>query len=226
MKNTVKQIVVVLVGSSFGFMGSLALGQPQTPEKLVVICPERLTLKGKERIAKKQGQGALRQGQRYATVARVAEGRCSLPDGGPVSCLDVGVAALEDGGITIPSHRQPQRVDDEAGDDDFDSSYQLRYDACRLVSCANFSDGPPGFCNRRFGTRIVEPACVVPDCWLADGGWDDSAVVNCRRRVPEFDGGTSVRYTGCNVIPKASAVGNRCVPVNCEVVAGEPGAWL
>lgn len=221
-----KRLAIGLTVFTLGLVGSLALGQSQTPEKLVVICPERLSPKGKGRITKGQGQNAIRREQRYATVARVAEGRCTTPDGGPMSCLDAGVAALEDGSITIPSHRQPQQVDDEAGNDDLDSAYQLKRDSCRLVSCADFNDGPPNFCNRRFGTRVIEPACVMPNCWLSDGGWNDNAVVNCRRRVPEFDGGTSVRYTGCNVIPKAEAVGNRCVPTNCEVVAGEPGSWL
>lgn len=65
--------------------------------------------------------------------------------------------------------------------------------------------------------RIAAP-CVIPDCWtLRDGGWNDSAVVDCRatglRGLP--DGGP--RWNGCNVIPVEESTGAQCRPTACAV---------
>lgn len=206
-------------------------------EDLVVICPERLAPSTRARITKGHGQGALRARQQYATVARRAEGRCRKTDGGVQSCLGVGsgvgIAALKDGGITIPTLKRPSRVDEgdegmgigESGED-ADTVLQLRLDACTIVSCDEFKVTNPGFCNRPSGIKLMEPACVMPNCWTADGGWNDNAEVDCQWRGPDLSGATMTRWNGCNVMPKANAVGNACVPTNCEVVAGESGASL
>lgn len=68
--------------------------------------------------------------------------------------------------------------------------------------------------------RIAAP-CRIPNCWLADGGWDDEAVVDCRATGTHGlpDGGP--RWNGCNVIPASVAVGAACVPVACSVWAGD-----
>lgn len=56
---------------------------------------------------------------------------------------------------------------------------------------------------------------VVPDCRGADGGWDDAhAPVACQRREP--DGGS--RWSGCNVMPRAQAVGGACLDAPTGVV--------
>lgn len=65
--------------------------------------------------------------------------------------------------------------------------------------------------------RHIASACSVPNCWtLPDGGWQDSAVVDCRVREP--DGGS--RYGGCNVGPTASLVGVDCLPSECVLSSG------
>lgn len=68
----------------------------------------------------------------------------------------------------------------------------------------------------------IAPPCRIPNCWtLRDGGWDDSAVVDCRATGPSGlpDGGP--RWAGCNVLPAGHAVGAECVPVACSVWAGD-----
>lgn len=70
--------------------------------------------------------------------------------------------------------------------------------------------------------RRIPHACVIPDCWgLEDGGWDDSAVVNCRGHgvYGHPDGGPMWR--GCAALPAENAVGGRCVPVPCSVYYGD-----
>lgn len=73
------------------------------------------------------------------------------------------------------------------------------------------------------GREIVTIAapCVIPDCWLADGGWDDTARVDCEwtGHLGAPDGGR--RWRGCNAGPAAGSVGTQCRPVACSVFAGD-----
>lgn len=64
----------------------------------------------------------------------------------------------------------------------------------------------------------IAPPCVIPNCWtLSDGGWDDSAVVDCRATGSRglADGGP--RWSGCNVLPAEQATGTQCRPTACAV---------
>lgn len=74
------------------------------------------------------------------------------------------------------------------------------------------------FCSAINRPGRVTPPCVLPNCWtLADGGWDDSAVVDCGGIGPfgTADGGQLWR--GCNVTPAVFAAGTACLPVECGV---------
>jgi hypothetical protein len=63
---------------------------------------------------------------------------------------------------------------------------------------------------------------MLPNCYtLPDGGWDDTAVVDCVGTGPYGDGQGGNRWRGCNVTPAAFATGTQCLPVECSVVAGD-----
>lgn len=191
------------------------------PLRAVVVCDERLSQGAVKRL-ERDVPGSLRPQQKYARVARVAlcaqdAGACLQEDGGvPV--------ALQLGDLVIPSLRRLERLEEfEEGAESIEvaASYPFA-STCSVRPCADF----PGLCTDIYGVRTTVPECVVPNCWREDGGWNDNAIVDCQRRVPEPDGGASTHYLGCNVMPKADAVGSQCVPVSCGVVAGEPSAWL
>lgn len=69
------------------------------------------------------------------------------------------------------------------------------------------------------GVELVaypESPCVIPDCSSSDGGWDDNGPqVDCLPSGPYGlpDGGP--RWGGCNVMPRAYAVGTACLPSAC-----------
>jgi hypothetical protein len=92
----------------------------------------------------------------------------------------------------------------------------------RLEDCA-FEDCAAGECDvRDAGLAQARAASkyVIPDCRAPDGGWDDSAVVDCRRAGVLSDGGAA--WWGCNVFPREEAVGTQCLDAPTGVVvAGE-----
>jgi hypothetical protein len=95
----------------------------------------------------------------------------------------------------------------------------LRLEDCTFEDCAK----GPGACDvKDAGLTKVRAASkyVIPDCRTPDGGWDDSAVVDCRRAGVLLDGGAA--WWGCNVFPRAEAVGTQCLDAPTGVVvAGE-----
>lgn len=191
-------------------------------QRVVVVCEERIGRGLAKRLRRELGAGALRPHQRYAAVARV--GFCARPDGASGNCLrpDGGVfAAAARGDILIPSLRKTASAssleDDE--DDDGDESQAIQLDGrCDVRPCNAFGS----LCSKAFGVALATPECVIPNCWTSDGGWNDSAVVNCTQRLE--DGGH--RYGGCNVFRASIADGGRCVPSSCTVISGEHGSLL
>jgi hypothetical protein len=96
----------------------------------------------------------------------------------------------------------------------------LRLEDCAFEDCAK----TPGACDvKDAGLAKADRAAskyVIPDCRAPDGGWDDSAVVDCRRAGVLLDGGAA--WWGCNVFPRAEAVGTQCLDAPTGVVvAGE-----
>ncbi len=194
----------------------------------------------KRRINRNQ-PGQLRPRQTYATVARVAVcfGR-GLPDGGVGSCFrpDGGVApglADNEGEVIVPSlRRDVVGLNEDAGTDDggedteVDDSWQYSLAGCSHQTCASSTSPWANTCGQLNRLWLVLQPCMIPNCWVGDGGaWVDDAVVDCRRREPTMgatDGGMTTRWAGCNVIPAASAVGAACLPSSCSVVAGD-NAW-
>lgn len=92
---------------------------------------------------------------------------------------------------------------------------------CDLDTCATFPAVCASWDAGQPVTRVRSASkYVIPDCRGLDGGWDDSAVVDCRRKGVAPDGGT--RWWGCNVFPRAEAVGTQCLDAPSGIVfAGE-----
>jgi len=192
-------------------------------QRVVVVCEERIGRGLAKRLRRELGAGAMRPRQRYAAVARVgfcmrpgeATGNCLRPDGGVF-------AAAANGDIVVPSLRRTARVDeleaDEADDGEVAGAVPL-HDRCDVRPCSAF----PGLCSSAFGVTLATPECVVPNCWTSDGGWSDSAVVDCETNAT-MDGGW--RYAGCNVIRANRSRGSACLPSSCTVISGEPGSGL
>lgn len=213
--------------------GGIAEGQ-----KFVLLCPERLTAATKRRINRNQ-PGQLRPKQTYATVARVAIcfGR-ALPGGGVGSCFrpDGGVApGLDDGEgeVIVPSLRrdvvglsEDAGVDDDGGEDtEVDDSWQYSLAGCTHQACASSTSPWANTCQQLNRLWLVAQPCMLPNCFIGDGGaWVDDAVVDCKRREPTMgatDGGMTTRYGGCNTIKAEQAVGSACLPSSCSIVAGD-----
>jgi hypothetical protein len=202
-------------------------------QKFVLTCPERLTPATKKRINRNQ-PGLLRPRQSYATVSRVAI--CFNPDGGNCFRPSDGQLRVGDmqGEVVVPSLRRDMSgtSDDEGADSSgedtaVDDSFQYRLDACAVTTCQNADAGglfSNAVCNNLNRLWAVDAPCRIPLCLNDAGVWDDNQVVDCRRREPvpfSTDGTTHTRWGGCNAIPKESAIGSACVPVSCEVVAGD-----
>ncbi|MDX2014179.1 MAG: hypothetical protein SFW67_28530 [Myxococcaceae bacterium] len=195
-------------------------------QRVVLTCPERLTPRTKRRI--NDGQpGVLRPKQTYARIARTAV--CFNPDGGNCLRPSDGVARVGDlqAELIVPSLRRDMvGLDPDGGEDAVDDSFQFRNDDCTLTTCASFDAGDgSNFCGRLNRLRLVDPPCMIPNGWRADGGWCEEAcgVVDCR--MVESDGGS--RWYGFNVMRREQATGSACVPVECSVVAGDvPQDWL
>lgn len=193
-------------------------------DRWVAVCPEKLSQKTVNYL-KRNGYGAYNVGSIHR-IARVIW-EYQLTDGGRIALnpslvvtLD-GDAGYDDGG--------------EDEDDGTDDSFQFSLDDCYRLECNAITDelrllADAGFrhrkvddteqpwCNAATRRGRVTPPCVVPNCWtLADGGWNDSAVVDCL--VPGRFGGQI--WAGCNVYPAAGSTGTQCVPVECSTVAGD-----
>lgn len=67
----------------------------------------------------------------------------------------------------------------------------------------------------------ITARCRIPNCWTLDGGWDDSAVVDCRAFGPRGTADGGPRWNGCNVLPMAEAIGAACIPTACSIYAGD-----
>lgn len=210
--------------------GGIADGQ-----KFVLVCPERLTPQTVRRINRNQ-PGQLRPKQRYATVARVAVcfgrtlndggvGNCFRPDGGLAPNLNDG-----EGEVVVPSLRRDLvgavddgGIDDAGEDTSVDDSYQYRLDGCEVKLCTQDAGSPfANQCGQLNRLWLVAQPCVIPNCWVGDGGgWVDDAVVNCKRRNPPPFGDGGFRWAGCNVMPASESSGPACLPSSCDVVAGD-----
>jgi hypothetical protein len=125
----------------------------------------------------------------------------------PVAMLDGGVPLEKSLAIALPDVLA-------------DCVEVLRLEDCAFEDCAK----TPGACDvKDAGLAKADRAAskyVIPDCRAPDGGWDDSAVVDCRRAGVLLDGGAA--WWGCNVFPRAEAVGTQCLDAPTGVVvAGE-----
>ena len=197
-------------------------------QRFVLTCPERLTAQSKRRINSAQ-PGALRPKQTYARVSRTAV--CFNPDGGNCFRPSDGALRVADmkGDVVVPSLRRDlvgvdldAGEDSDGGEDGVDDSLQFRLDDCEATTCPNFDAGDgSNFCQRLNRLMAVAAPCMIPLCLGGDGGWNDSAVVDCRFGGPygQSDGGP--RWRGCNAGPSQYASGTACVPVECGVVAGD-----
>ena len=205
-------------------------------QRIVLTCPERLTPRTRRRVNANQ-PGVLRPSQAYGRVARTAV--CFNPDGGncfrPSDWL-VRVTDLQ-GEVIVPSLRRdtvgldPDAGEDsDGGEDSVDDALQYRLDDCTATRCSDFDAGDgTAFCTRLNRLMLVDPPCMIPNGWR-DGGWCEEACgqVDCRALPSAFDPPDSGPiWRGFNVMPRASAVGSACVPVECSVVAGDvPSEWL
>lgn len=60
---------------------------------------------------------------------------------------------------------------------------------------------------------------VIPDCRVADGGWDDArGPVDCLKVETAPNGKTAPRWAGCNVVLRKQSVGSACLDVPSGVV--------
>jgi hypothetical protein len=192
----------------------------ESAQRVVVVCEERLGKGAVKRLRREFGANAMRARQRYAEVARVGlcarsqgVGNCLRPDGGVF-------AAVTGGDIVVPSLRFLARLEDgedESEDGDIVASYLL-HGTCRVEPCQDFG----ALCTDAFAFKLTSQRCALPRCRNDAGDWDESVEPDCRLRLD--DGGT--RWNGCNVIPRAKAVGTECMPSSCTVVSGEGSEWL
>lgn len=196
-------------------------------DRFVLACPEKITQATRNNL-RSNGYGTFNVGSIHR-IARVVI-QHDLPDGGRElvnPSLDV-LANDADGG------------DEEDATDD---ALQFRSDDCFRLECNDDTDagirelnllpdggarhpfpdgGPRPWCSVATRRGRVMPPCVIPDCSLVDGGWDDNGPeVDCRGIGPFgiSDGGP--RWRGCNVTPASFATGAACIPVECSVVSGD-----
>ena len=197
-------------------------------DRFVLACPEKISVATRNNL-RNNGYGTFKAGGIHRIARVVIEH--TLPDGGKElvnPSLDV-LATDADGG------------DEE---DETDDALQFRSDDCFRLECDDDTDagirelnwlpdggarhpfpdgGPRPWCNVATRRGRVTPPCVIPDCSLPDGGWDDEGPeVDCRGIGPfgnPSDG--SPRWRGCNVWSAAYSVGARCLPVECSV-SGDP----
>ena len=198
-------------------------------DRWVMACPEKITAATRNNL-RNNDYGTFKVGSIHRIARVVIEH--DLDDGGRElinPSLDV-LANDADGG-------DPE--------DETDDALQFRSDDCFRLECNDDTDagirelnwlpdggarhpfpdgGPRPWCNVATRRGRITPPCVIPDCWtLADGGWDDNTVVDCRGTGPfGVQPGGAPRWRGCNVTPAQFSTGAACVPVECSVVAGDP----
>jgi hypothetical protein len=196
-------------------------------DRWVMACPEKLT-QATSGYLRTNGYGTLRAGSIHR-IARVVF-QYNLPDGGRE--------------LINPSLDLPPPDGGEINEDDGDDALQFRTDDCFRLECDDvtsdagrelnflpdggarypFPDGGPRpWCGAPGRRGRITPPCVIPDCSLPDGGWDDNGPeVDCRGIGPfgQFPGGEP-RWRGCNVGPAQFMAGAACIPVECSVVAGD-----
>lgn len=198
-------------------------------DRFVLACPEKITTATRNNL-RKNGYGDFRPGSIHRVARVVIEH--TLVDGGKElvnPSIDVLAAEEVDGG------------DEE---DETDDSLQFRTDDCFRLECDDDTDagirelnllpdggarhpfpdgGPRPWCNVATRRGRLVPPCVIPDCSLSDGGWDDNGPeVDCRGIGPFGNAGDgSPRWRGCNVTPASFATGAACIPVECSVVSGD-----
>lgn len=239
LRNLVVAVGVFVVGGvSYSVFRREPPGQPianlrdagllsERDDRWVMACPERITTATRNYL-RNNGYGTFKPGSIHR-IARVVI-QHNLDDGGRElvnASLDV-LASDADGG------------DEEDATDD---ALQFRSDDCFRLECNDNSDAgirelrllPDGglrhmradggevpWCNVATRRGRITPPCVIPDCSLPDGGWnDDGPEVACYGTGPfgTEDGGA--RWRGCNVTPATYATGAACIPVECSVVSGD-----
>ena len=232
--------VFVVGGVSFSVYRREPPGQPvanlrdaglfsERDDRWVMACPEKITAATRNNL-RNNDYGTFKVGSIHRIARVVIE------------------HDLDDGGRELVSPSLDVLANDADGgdpEDETDDALQFRSDDCFRLECNDGTDagirelnwlpdggarhpfpdgGPRPWCNVATRRGRLTPPCVIPDCWtLADGGWNDSAVVDCQRTGPfgNQPGGTP-RWGGCNVVPAQFSTGSACVPVECSVVAGDP----
>lgn len=209
-------------------------------QKFVLVCPERLTGRTKNRIKRLQPT-ALRPRQSYARIARLAY--CFSPDGGNCFNAATGVPRMAnlDGEVVVPSLRRDLTgtiEGDDGGEDEVDDSLQFRFDGCSVLMCPQLdalilagtfvNPYATPFCGARNRLAAQPLPNMMPLCIGPDGGWDDNAGEPGHMAAPDCkfggpygkpDGGPEWR--GCNSLPAQYASGSACVPVEASVVSGD-----
>ena len=247
MNSRLKQMILVVGIMSGGIGGTVYLATRQPPDitmaelrdagavddriaRWVAVCPEKISKRTRNYL-RNNGYGAFREG----SIHRIARVVWEYDVDGGRLVLNPSLIVTQDAG---------EDVDGGDDEDQTDDSFLFRTDDCYRLECNNADGGlnelrllaDGGFrhmrsdggevpwCNSATRRGRITPPCVIPDCWtLPDGGWNDSAVVDCQGTGPfgQFPGGEP-RWRGCNVTPAQFATGAACVPVECSVVAGDP----
>ena len=202
-------------------------------DRWVLACPERITTATRNYL-RNNGYGTYKPGSIHR-IARVVI-QHDLDDGGH-ELVNPSIDLLgsdADGG------------DEE---DETDDALQFRSDDCFRLECNDNTDSgirelrllPDGgfrhmradggevpWCNAATRRGRITPPCVIPDCSLPDGGWDDNGPpVDCYGAGPFGNTNGTPRWNGCNVRPTAfvtaadGGVPSQCVPVECSVVSGD-----
>lgn len=195
-------------------------------DRWVMACPEKITTATRNYL-RNNGYGTFKAGSIHRIARVVIEHH--LPDGGH---------ELVNPSIDVLSNEDAGDAEDET-----DDSLQFRSDDCFRLECDDDTDGgirelnwlpdggarhafpdggPRPWCNSATRRGRITPPCVIPDCSLPDGGWNDNGPeVDCRGTGPfgTQDGGP--RWRGCNVGAAQFMTGAACIPVECSVVSGD-----
>jgi hypothetical protein len=184
-----------------------------------IVCPEKLT----RNTANRLNNLGMCVGCRAGQIKRIARVAFLYADAGVV--VPSLRASIPDAGAEVDGGEEGEPGQFVRTDDcyflDAGVLHPTRLDGGWVYPRTNvllespFENGP----NRM---ALVVPPCVLPNCFVGDGGsWVDTAVVDCKTAGAYAleDGGG--RWIGCNVSPAKYASGNQCLPVECSVVAGD-----